>query len=61
MTEPSNMFGSTVIPSLRYHKAADARIEMVPADQPHGGSLYTCCDPEGNLWNFGSYDRWETA
>ncbi len=24
----------------------------------YGGRNYTCVDPEGNLWNFGSYDPW---
>lgn len=32
---------------------------MEPEDQDYGGRLYSCRDPEGNLWNFGSYDPWE--
>ena len=40
--------------------AAGARIVMPPADQDHGGRFYCCRDPEGNLWNFGSYDPWES-
>ncbi len=39
--------------------AAGARVVMQPEDQDHGGRLYACRDPEGNLWNFGSYDPWE--
>ena len=39
--------------------AAGARVVMAPEDQDHGGRLYACRDPEGNLWNFGSYDPWE--
>lgn len=39
--------------------ANGARVEREPEDQPQGGRLYTCRDPEGNLWNFGSYDPWE--
>ncbi|MGI9286568.1 MAG: VOC family protein, partial [Pseudomonadales bacterium] len=27
-------------------------------DQDYGGRLYSCRDPEGYLWNFGSYDPW---
>ncbi len=40
--------------------AAGARIVMQPKDQDYGGRLYSCRDPEGNLWNFGSYDPWDS-
>jgi len=30
-------------------------------DEDHGGRGFTCADPEGNLWNFGSYDPWKSA
>ena len=39
--------------------AAGATVVMEPEDQHYGGRLYSCRDPEGNLWNFGSYDPWE--
>ena len=39
--------------------AAGAQVVMAPEDQRYGGRLYSCRDPEGNLWNFGSYDPWE--
>ena len=39
--------------------AAGAKVVMEPADQEHGGRLYSCLDPEGHLWNFGSYDPWQ--
>lgn len=39
--------------------AAGAQVVMAPEDQPYGGRLYSCRDPEGNLWNFGSYDPWD--
>ena len=42
-------------------KSAGAEVVMEPADQDYGGRLYSCRDPEGNLWNFGSYDPWETT
>ena len=42
-------------------RAAGAEIVMEPADQDHGGRLYTCRDPEQHLWNFGSYDPWADA
>jgi len=38
--------------------AAGADIVMTPEDQDYGGRLYSCRDPEGHLWNFGSYNPW---
>lgn len=38
--------------------AKGAEIVMAPGDQPYGGRLYSCRDPEGQLWNFGTYDPW---
>lgn len=35
---------------------AGAEVTTPPADQDYGGRLYSCRDPEGHLWNFGSYD-----
>lgn len=35
-----------------------AIIVKEPEDQGYGGRLYTCRDPEGNLWSFVSYDLW---
>jgi uncharacterized glyoxalase superfamily protein PhnB len=39
-------------------KAAGAAIVIDIADQAHGGRAYSCRDPEGHVWNFGSYDPW---
>ena len=39
--------------------AAGAVIVMDIADQPYGGRGYSCRDPEGHLWWFGSYDPWK--
>jgi uncharacterized glyoxalase superfamily protein PhnB len=39
-------------------KAAGAEIVIEIADQDYGGRLYVCRDPEGHVWNFGSYDPW---
>lgn len=30
-------------------------------DEDYGGRGYTCRDPEGHIWNFGSYDPWAEA
>ena len=42
-------------------KAAGAEILSPPEDQDYGGRLYTCRDPEGYIWSFGSYDPWDGA
>ena len=46
-----------------YHTAVSsgAEIVMEPEDQDYGGRLYSCRDPEGHLWNFGSYNPWESS
>ena len=38
--------------------AAGAEIVLDIKDEDYGGRGYTCKDPEGHLWNFGSYDPW---
>ena len=38
--------------------AAGAQVVMALRDEDYGGRGYSCRDPEGNLWNFGSYDPW---
>ena len=46
-----------------YRRAVEAGAEIVYeiADQDYGGRLYSAKDPEGYLWNFGSYDPWVEA
>jgi uncharacterized glyoxalase superfamily protein PhnB len=39
--------------------AAGAEILIAIADHDYGGRVYTCRDPEGHIWNFGSYDPWQ--
>jgi len=41
-------------------RAAKAGAEVVVdiKDEDYGGRGYSCRDPEGHLWNFGSYDPW---
>jgi len=41
--------------------AAGAEIVLPPKEQDYGGTLYSCRDPEGHLWNFGSYDPWSAS
>ncbi len=38
--------------------AAGAEIVRDIKDEAHGGRAYSCRDPEGHLWNFGTYDPW---
>ena len=44
-----------------YARAVAAGAELVQdiADQDCGGRGYSCRDPEGHLWWFGSYDPWK--
>lgn len=38
--------------------AAGAQIVYGPKNEDYGGRGYSCRDPEGHLWNFGTYDPW---
>ncbi|HEY9130385.1 MAG TPA: VOC family protein [Dyella sp.] len=42
-------------------KAAGAVILDDYSEQDYGGAGYSCADPEGHLWWFGSYDPWQGA
>jgi len=42
-------------------RAAGAKIEREPADQPYGDRVFTCLDPEGHSWSFGQTLRTLTA
>jgi uncharacterized glyoxalase superfamily protein PhnB len=39
-------------------RAAGAVVIIDPDDEVNQGRGYSCRDPEGHLWNFGSYDPW---
>ena len=68
MKQPDEIGGAetqspyVVVPEVDAHyaraKAAGASIVIDIKDQDHGGRLYSCRDPEGHLWSFGSYDPW---
>lgn len=38
--------------------AAGASIAIALRAEDYGGKVYSCWDPQGHLWNFGSYDPW---
>ena len=40
-------------------KAAGAEVVFDIAHQANGGRSYSCRDPEGHIWNFGTYDPWK--
>jgi uncharacterized glyoxalase superfamily protein PhnB len=40
-------------------KAAGAEIVLDLQDDDFGGRGYTCRDPEGHVWMFGTYDPWQ--
>jgi uncharacterized glyoxalase superfamily protein PhnB len=40
-------------------RAAGAKILIDLKDEDYGGRDYTCHDPEGHVWTFGTYDPWE--
>ncbi len=67
MRHPDEVGGETravyiVVAEIDAHyaraRAAGADIVIDIVDQPYGGRDYTCRDPEGHLWAFGSYDPW---
>ncbi len=41
--------------------AAGARVVHDLRDEDHGGRGFSCRDPEGQLWNFGTYDPWKSG
>jgi uncharacterized glyoxalase superfamily protein PhnB len=42
----------------RRAKAAGAEIVIEIKDEGYGGRGFSCRDPEGHLWNVGTYDPW---
>ena len=41
-------------------KRSGAEIVLEIVDQSYGGRGFTCRDPEGHIWNVGTYDPWKT-
>jgi uncharacterized glyoxalase superfamily protein PhnB len=40
-------------------RAAGAVVVNEYSEKEYGGAGYSCHDPEGHLWYFGSYDPWQ--
>ena len=57
---PSGINAYVADPDAHYAqaKASGAEILIPIEDKPYGGRGYTCRDPEGHVWSFGSYDPW---
>src|SRR5262245_274662 len=64
MVEPSAIGGGNThvlyvpVPDAELHcaraQAAGAKVELEPQDDGLGGRFYSCRDPEGHLWSFGT-------
>ncbi|TWI63461.1 putative glyoxalase superfamily protein PhnB [Pseudoduganella lurida] len=39
--------------------SAGAPVVLPLQDEDYGGRGFTCRDPEGHVWNIGTYDPWE--
>jgi uncharacterized glyoxalase superfamily protein PhnB len=39
--------------------SAGAKVAHPLEDKDYGGRGYSCFDPEGHVWSFGSYDPWQ--
>lgn len=46
-----------------YARVVDSGADIVKAidDAPYGGREFACRDPEGHVWNVGTYDPWQAA
>ena len=51
-------FGVTGETPPVFAQAAGAEIVIDIKDEDYGGRGFTCRDPEGHVWSFGSYDPW---
>jgi uncharacterized glyoxalase superfamily protein PhnB len=69
MRQPDEAGGVTqslylIVPEVDAHcaRARDAGADIVsaPENQSYGGRVYSCRDPEGHVWSFGSYDPFAT-
>ncbi|MGD9923261.1 MAG: VOC family protein [Pseudorhodoplanes sp.] len=64
---PARLKGTTQSPYLVVRDADEVFTRVVALggeivipieDRPYGGRAFSCRDPEGHLWNVGSYDPW---
>lgn len=69
-TSPADLGGTTQSPYIvvadadevyAHAKSQGAEIVYDIRDEDYGGRGFSCRDPEGHLWNFGTYDPWKSA
>lgn len=60
-TQSANIILDDDLVESHYQHAirAGAKVALPLEKQDYGGQSYSVFDPEGHLWNFGSYDPWE--
>jgi len=60
-TQSANIILDDDLVESHYKNAirAGAKVALPLKKQDYGGQSYSVFDPEGHLWNFGSYDPWE--
>jgi uncharacterized glyoxalase superfamily protein PhnB len=60
--EPVNQSAYVIVADADAHHARalahGALVVYALRDEGYGGRGYSCRDPEGHLWNFGTYDPW---
>jgi len=71
MTQPADSGGAETqicylfVPDADAHcahaRTAGAEIILDIDDEAAGGRGYSCRDPEGHVWNFGTYDPWRRS
>ena len=61
--EPNTQSAYVVVedPQALHDRVVEAGADIVmPLQYPeYGGAFFACRDPEGHVWNMGSYDPWE--
>lgn len=59
-TQSANIILDDSLMKSHYENAirAGAKVALPLEAQSYGGHAYSVFDPEGHLWNFGSYDPW---
>jgi len=63
--QPTNQSAYLIVPDADAHHARavahGAEIVYALRTEDYGGRGYSCRDPEGHLWNVGTYDPWMTT
>ena len=59
----TTLYAIVADPDAHHARVAAAGYEIVLPlrDEFYGGREYTCRDPEGHVWTFGTYDPWTAA